>query len=377
MQTFKIGIVEIFRSFGSLRIKSLKLLDLIVGSILARILKEKKQATISFLQIESILIIRPGGIGDAVFLLPILRRIKQQQPCLKIDILCEKRNREIFASQPDLYRAIYCYDDFKSFLSLFRNRYDAVIDTEQWHYLSALTAYFLKSKMTVGFATRPLRAKLFTHRVDYGLNTYELENFKTLFQPLLGPCEDVKDINLCYTLSEIQLNWARNSIPEKSVTLFLGGSIPPRRLTQEQAMDITRYILKKDYAVVLLGGKDVEAMGGILGRQSRDKRILNYTGKVSLEQSAALIKRSKLFIGTDSGLMHLACAVGTPVIGIFGPGNLEKWRPRGEGHSVVTENLECSPCTRFGYTVPTCRGGYQCMRELDLEKIVGAIENSI
>ena len=90
-------------------------------------------------------------------------------------------------------------------------------------------------------------------------------------------------------------------------------------------------------------------------------------------ESAALIKKSKLFVGPDSGLMHLACAVGTPVIGIFGPGNLKKWEPIGKNHSVITENVECSPCTLFGYTIPTCQGSFHCMRNIKLEKIFSAI----
>ena len=79
-------------------------------------------------------------------------------------------------------------------------------------------------------------------------------------------------------------------------------------------------------------------------------------------QSATLIQQSSLFIGPDSGLMHLACAVDVPVIAIFGPGNLAKWGPKGEKHKVITENVPCAPCTRFGYTVPTCKGSYHCMK---------------
>ncbi len=364
---------DVIFSLGSWRMKSIKLADYFIGGLWARLAKGRKESQGAIPQTDTILIIRPGGIGDAIFLLPILRRIRQEHPAIKIDILCEKRNREIFASQENLCRAIYCYDELKSFLSILHNIYDAVIDTEQWHYLSALTAYFLKAKITIGFATRPLRAKLFTHRIDYGLNTYELENFKKLFQPFLDGGEDVKDINLCYTLSQVQLNWARNNIPEKSVTLFLGGSIPPKRLAKEQAIGIINYILEKGYIVVLLGGMDVRKIGQILESEYAHKQILNFIGKTSLDQSAALINRSKLFIGTDSGLMHMACAVGTSVIGIFGPSNWQKWQPKGDQHSVVTENVECSPCTRFGYTVPTCGGSYRCMRRIDMNEFLNKI----
>lgn len=372
-----ISLLEILKSSGSPRIKILKLVDFIVGSLLAGILKEKGAASITSLKIESVLVIRPGGIGDAIFLLPILKRLRQEHPAIKIDILCEQRNKEVFTSQEGLCQTIYCYDELEFLFSIFKNKYDVVVDTEQWHYLSAITAYFLKFKVTVGFATRPLRAKLFNQRIGYQLNAYELDNFKALFEPLIGPCQDIQDINLCYTLTDTLLPWAKEKVPPKSVALFLGGSIAPRRLTQKQSSEIVRYIFEKNYSVILLGGRDVQEIAEAIEEEIRDPRLLNFVGQMSLKQSAALVRETKLFIGPDSGLMHLACAVGTPVVGIFGPGNLAKWHPKGVQHNVVTENVECSPCTRFGYTVPTCRGSYKCMRGLEMEKIYLILEEKL
>lgn len=360
-----------------MRIKILKLLDCVLGSFIALMVKGKEAQSVDRKASGSILIIRPGGIGDAVFLLPFLRALRQGPTPPRVDILCEKRNKQIFESQGKFLDAVHCYDSLNSFCGLLRNSYDVIIDSEQWHYSSGLISYFLNHQHSVGFATRPLRAKLFDCPVGYEMDAYEIENFRKLFSRVLPDSQAIQDINDCFAIEESVAQWAEATIPAHSVSIFLGASIVPRRLNRNQGLELIRYVLRKNYHVVLLGGTDVGAQAEAIARQTGDARLFNFAGKLSLIQSAALIKRSKVFVGPDSGLMHLACAVGTPVIGIFGPGNLKKWAPRGKDHVVITENVECSPCTRFGYTVPTCRGRYMCMREINIKKIFLAIDQQM
>ena len=180
-------------------------------------------------KINNILIIRPGGIGDAVFLLPILRALKIKD--LKVDILCEGRNAEVFTSQPGLTNKVYLYDRHP--FAIFANSYDVVIDTEQWHYLSALTAFFVKSFYKIGFATRLKRAKLFHRAVPYDVDDYELDNFRNLFKDILWAC-DIKGQKGSFNVDDSAQRWAKNEITEKFVTVFLGASIVLRRLNDEQ-----------------------------------------------------------------------------------------------------------------------------------------------
>ncbi len=367
----KINFFDIIRSNGGWSLKFLKAVDYFVGFLLASILpRQKVQATLPK-SIHRILIIRPGGVGDAVFLLPILKELKTRG--MDIDVLCEMRNAEIFSSQG--YQ-VFFYNQFKSLNQILKNTYDIVIDTEQWHYVSAIIGYFTRSGYRVGFATRPLRTKLFNKPVSYGDNDYELDNFKRLFDGLVPVRGPINDINDCFHVPDSIKIWASQQIPNKSVTIFLGASIAIRRFSHEQLLLMAHNFLEKSYYLVLLGGKDVESMAQRLIRAINDPRILNFVGKISLMQSAGLIQTSQKFIGPDSGLMHLACAVGTSVVAIFGPGNLIKWGPQGNKHKIVTENVLCSPCTRFGYTIPICGGRYQCVRELNVLSIIEAIENS-
>ena len=82
--------------------------------------------------------------------------------------------------------------------------------------------------------------------------------------------------------------------------------------------------------------------------------LLNLAGRTSLAELAALLQKARLAVTTDTGPMHLACALGTPVVALFGP--TAPWRtgPFGEGHEVVRLTLPCSPCFRRQCLEPRC-----------------------
>lgn len=371
----KIGVKEVIMASGPFKLKFFKLCDLIFGGMLASLVPAKDTRR-EMLFPQRVLIIRPGGIGDAVFVLPFLKLLKETRPSLKIDILCEQRNSSVFSSQKSLYNHLYLYDKPSSLLVVFRNQYDVIIDTEQWHYLSALVAYFGHSRCTVGFGSRPLRKKLFNIPVVYDINGHELGLFRELFHPVFQEAETIKSLENSFTVPEgLGVSFPAH-IPPNSVAFFPGASLPQKQLNADQALEIINSLAALNYRVVLLGGRDYFALSQHISQKSNEG-LVNLVGQTSLLQTAAAIKQTKLFIGTDSGLLHLACALGMPTISVFGPSNRNKWGPRGEGHIVLSDDVSCSPCTHFSYSLPTCRGSYHCMNEFNIEKIKEAIHKRL
>jgi heptosyltransferase-3 len=122
--------------------------------------------------------------------------------------------------------------------------------------------------------------------------------------------------------------------------------------------------------VVLTSGaeeKELDKIGRIVGL-CRTKPA-NLAGKTNLKELAALSRRCRFFIGVDTAAMHIAAAVGTPVIALFGPSGEFNWGPWGEGHRVIKKDWECRPCGKDG-----CEGSKRsrCLEEISEEEVLGA-----
>ncbi len=124
--------------------------------------------------------------------------------------------------------------------------------------------------------------------------------------------------------------------------------------------------------VVLTGTRaahEQELLVAIL-RESRLKTPINLAGRLTLKELGALIRRARFFFGVDSAPMHLAAAVDTPAVALFGPSGAFNWRPWGESHLVVQKDWQCVPCGRDG-----CEGGKisRCLEEIEPEEVLEAM----
>ncbi|VAX29382.1 ADP-heptose--lipooligosaccharide heptosyltransferase II, partial [hydrothermal vent metagenome] len=294
------------------KIKLLKAIDKISGkplvSLLPRIKKPRKGNSAKF---KKILIIRPGGIGDAVLLLPAINSLKEELPDSEIDILAEKRNAEIFGFSKEINR-IYLYDMGSGLFKCLKNRYDVVIDTEQWHRLSAVAAYLAGAAVRVGFDTNE-RARLFTHRIPYSHDDYEVYSFLSLIAPLINSSGVTFDMDKPFLNME-----GTPSIDPQSpiIAIFPGASVVERRWGGDRFGKVARALRSKGYRVVILGSGADSREAARIKEYAGD--CIDLTGKTDLKGVAAILKESKLLLTADSGLMHIAYAVGTATVSLFG-----------------------------------------------------------
>jgi 3-deoxy-D-manno-octulosonic-acid transferase/heptosyltransferase-1 len=94
-------------------------------------------------------------------------------------------------------------------------------------------------------------------------------------------------------------------------------------------------------------------------------------GETTLRELAALYKEASLLLTTDSGPMHLAAAVGTPVVALFGPTSPERTGPYGAGHVVIRKGLACSPCFRKACDT------LECMKTIGVEEVFQAVRERL
>jgi heptosyltransferase-2 len=113
-------------------------------------------------------------------------------------------------------------------------------------------------------------------------------------------------------------------------------------------------------------------------------RAVNVVGRTSIAETAALLAQCDLFVGNDSGPMHIAAAVGTPVVAVFGPSNIGAWgpySPEGERspHTVVSRSLPCMPCFYRGHSVGLREGcgTRECLTLLDPRPVLQACRRAL
>jgi ADP-heptose:LPS heptosyltransferase len=99
------------------------------------------------------------------------------------------------------------------------------------------------------------------------------------------------------------------------------------------------------------------------------------SGAIDLVTLAAVLERLDVFVTGDTGPMHLAAAVGTPVVAVFGPSDAARYAPRGNRHRVVRIDLPCSPCNRIRRPPARCVGHTpDCLSGIDVQRVLEAAE---
>ncbi|MGE3549691.1 MAG: glycosyltransferase family 9 protein [Geobacter sp.] len=309
---------------------------------------------------HSILLIRPGGIGDAVLLAPTTFQLKHSHPDATITVLAEQRNAGVFALVP-VVDQVYCYDQPSEFLAVVRDSYDVVIDTEQWHRLSAVVARLVRAPIKIGFATNE-RRRMFTHTVPYSHDDYETESFLHLVSTLCN--ETTTNLTAPFLTIPEQVKTRAHKLLEPLqckpyLVIFPGASIIERRWGTKKFREVARLLVGTGLQIVVVGSSVDQQDAAIIA----ENLGVNLAGKTSLAETAAVIAGAALFISADSGLLHIAIALDVPTVSLFGPGIAAKWAPHGDKHRVVNHNLPCSPCTKFG-TTPPCPYNVRCMQEI-------------
>ncbi len=327
-----------------------------------------------------ILLIRPGGIGDMLLLLPALNALQAAFPSAQIDVVCEQRNLPVIDLSNSGARCLPYDRNPLSFISaLLKTPYDIAIDSEQFHHSSAVFAALSGAPVRIGFNINPRRNGLYTHLVPYSPDGFEGSEFLRLLGPLgiesrafhpamirPGNPEAELDSSLLRRLEELKKGGQR------LVLVHAGGSVKRKMWPEEKMAELVgRLTAQPETAVVVLG---TEADGGRASRacaEASSGKAVSVSHSLTLKQCAALISMTSLFVGPDSGLLHLAAGCSVPTVALFGPSDHIKWGYGGRGrHAVVRNPVPCSPCFIFGYSKP-CRN-YECINGISVDDVIGA-----
>lgn len=351
----------------NVKIALLKYLDRVYGGMVVRLLSRprphRQQVPRSFL------IIRPGGIGDAVHIVPLLQRLHVEFPAAQLTLLAEKRNAGVMVLSP-VAVTVLCYDCPGEFIQALFGHYDVVIDSEQWHRFSAIVARLVRAPVKIGFASND-RQRLFTDPIPYTQENYEATTFLSLLTPLaISPSLPLLPWLRLPAKTAPEISSLMATLHGRYVVLFPGASIAERRWGEDRFRFLAQAIGKMGWQVVVVGSRDdcAAAAAICLGGVGHD-----FSGKTTLAETAALIADADLLVSGDSGVLHLGVALGISTVSLFGSGIAEKWAPRGDRHRVLQLHLPCSPCTSFG-TTPICTNHVACLTGISVDTVSNAVK---
>jgi lipopolysaccharide heptosyltransferase II len=140
-----------------------------------------------------------------------------------------------------------------------------------------------------------------------------------------------------------------------------------KRWPVEKFVQLLRLISKRGHRTVLLGGPDEETLRQELGNIARDTGSVNLMGRTCIGSVAAILSECCLAVGNDGMLLHLAAAVGTRTVAIFGPSDPTLYGPRGMRHEIIKPTLPCAPC--YDKAKNHCEHR-RCLTELSVDTVL-------
>ncbi len=346
---------------------------------------------INLASVKRVLVVKLRHHGDVLLTSPVFRVLKNHAPHVEIDALVYADTREMLAGHPAI-SAIHTVDrgwkrqslavqarrEGELFHELRARRYQLLVNlTDHWR--GAWLSLLLGPRWSVAPA-RPGRfwRRCFTHRYPLPKatprHTVEL-NLDALRRLGVYPAEEEKPLWL-----------VPGPEAEARVDSLLEGAglagapfihVHPtsrwlfKSWTEERNAELLKRLVRDGHRVVLTGAPDPREKA-IAARIVAlcGPGVLDLSGQLSLRELGALAGRARLFFGVDSAPMHIAAAMGTPVVAMFGPSGEKEWGPWRVPHRLVVSDHPCRPCGNDG-----CGGGKvsECLTQLPVERVQSAI----
>jgi len=340
-----------------------------------------------------ILIIKPSSLGDVIHSLPFLKSIKETFQDSSIDWVISKDLKEILEGHPLINKLIVIDKDSwkklkklpetvrevsKLIKTLRRSYYDMVIDL-QGLLRSGLIAFFSRSSLKIGFEDAREGSRFFydkkvavngmLHAVDKNLEIAKEIRKSQGIEHRKQKIEKVEFPLYIDRIAKENIKRLLGKVNEKEYMV-----IAPSARWETKRWPLKNFgmlISRLSVQCVIIGGSEDKQIAQQVMNLSNGKAI-NLTGKTNLKELVAIISKAMLAISNDSGPMHIAAALGVPVIAFFGPTDPVKTGPYGwqknKDFKVIRTSIPCSPCFKKRCNDPVC------MSDISVEMVLGEIK---
>lgn len=333
---------------------------------------------------KKILIVRLDRIGDVVLSTPVIKAVRDAYPDGYIAFMVRPYAREIVEGNPYLNEVII-YDKDKEHKGIAGNyrfiqelrskKFDTAIvlhPTNRAHAVLRLAGiperigYDRKAGFLLTKKIPHTKQFGLKHETDYALDMLRFVGIEPKDRALYMPINSASE-----SVVEGMLKENNISRSDTIVVINPGASCASKRWGINSFADVANGIAERYGArIFIISGNVDKHIGDGLAALVKNGAV-NLSGKTSIGDIASLLKRAKLFISNDSGPVHIGCAVGVPVIAIFGRSDRglspERWGPIGKNDTVLHKSAGCGICYAHN-----CRSGFKCLDSITPEEVLAA-----
>lgn len=337
-----------------------------------------------------ILVIRPDHIGDVLFTTPALHALRHNRPQARITALVGPWAARILQGNPDVDEVLTCpfpgftrqpkggvfapyrlLDDYAKKLRL--HRFDVALILRPDHWWGALLAFRAAIPHRIGIAC-PETAPFLTLALPPASDRHEVVRNLALVAPLIGGPSPQHDLSPAFYLGDTDRAYAHRLLGGAAgpwIAIHPGAGAPVKRWRPEAWAQLGDTLAREAGAQIVLTGASSElALCQAVAAYMRSTPLI-LAGQTDLGTLAAIYTRCLLVLGPDSGPLHLAVAMGTPTIHLYGPADPTQFGPWGDPtrHRVVTLGLGCSPCRHLDWPEAELEE-HPCIWAIPIERVL-------
>ncbi|NBU52166.1 MAG: glycosyltransferase family 9 protein [Chitinophagia bacterium] len=320
---------------------------------------------------KKILVIRFNAIGDIVLTSPVVKALAISGH--EVHYLCKKTFSSLIDSNPHVSKTWFLDTDWTKLVAELKSEgFDCVLDLHN-------TLRSNKLRKALGLKSYALKKDrwndMFITRFQFARNQrrHIVERFMDAASELLdGAYETNPEFYFPGGKSYLGID-----LPGEAYVCL---AVSTAHRTKNIPLHNLKAVIKNlDAHIILIGGPDDREVTKILLEDASNDRLIDYAGKLSIDESAYVISKSELLITGDTGMMHIAAALDIPVAAVFGSthpilGYTPYYGSKAVNHAIIqNEELSCRPCTRQGRE--SCpKGHFKCMKGISVDKIVSTVE---